>query len=66
MNKEMLSLYDYLGHAAGGDLGKKVAIQASKEKIGFKTKTIKNPNYEGEIMMYPKTFLEKYFTKIEK
>jgi len=57
----MLSLYDYLGRAAGADLGKEVATQAAKEKVGFKTKTIKNPYYEGEVMMYPKNFLEKYF-----
>jgi hypothetical protein len=58
---EMLSLYDYLGRAAGADLGKEVATQAAKEKVGFKTKTIKNPYYEGEVMMYPKNFLDKYF-----
>ena len=58
---KMLSLYDYLGRAAGADLGKEVATQAAKEKIKFKTKTIKNPYYEGEVMMYPQIFLEKYF-----
>ncbi len=29
----MLSLYDYLGHAAGGELGKEVAAAASKSNV---------------------------------
>ena len=64
-NNEMLSLYDYLGRAAGQELGKEVATAAAKHKpkIKFQTKYIKNPYYEGEVMMYPKWFLEKYFNK---
>tara|TARA_R110001592_G_scaffold20195_6_gene82157 strand:- start:27 stop:239 length:213 start_codon:yes stop_codon:yes gene_type:complete len=61
---EMLSLYDYLGHAAGAELGKKIATIAAKEKVGFKTKSIKTPYYEGDIMMYPKDFLERQNLKI--
>ena len=32
-NMKMISLYDYLGHAAGSDLGKQVAYAASKAGI---------------------------------
>ena len=32
-NMNMMSLYDYLGRAAGPDLGKQVAIAASKAGI---------------------------------
>jgi len=60
-NNEMMSLYDFLGKAAGADLGKEVATKAAKEKIKFKTKYISNPYYKGEVMMYPKNFLIKYF-----
>ena len=62
-NNEMLSLYDFLGQAAGASLGKEVADEAARKKVGFKTKYVKNPVYEGEIMMYPKNFLEEYFNK---
>ena len=62
-NNEMLSLYDFLGKAAGASLGKEVAKKAAEKKVKFKTKYISNPYYEGEIMMYPKNFLEEYFNK---
>lgn len=64
-NNEMLSLYDFLGKAAGASLGKEVATAAAKHKpkVKFRTKYISNPYYEGEIMMYPKWFLEKYFNE---
>jgi hypothetical protein len=58
---EMLSLYDYLGHAAGGELGKQVAAAASKSKIKIEVKEISNPRYTGQILMYPKPFLDEYF-----
>ena len=62
-NNEMLSLYDYLGHAAGSELGRQVAYQAAKEKVSHDTRYVKNPAYEGEVYLYPKSFLEKYFNK---
>ena len=31
-NMEKISLYDYLGHAAGSDLGQQVAFAASKSR----------------------------------
>jgi hypothetical protein len=58
---EFLSLYDYLGHAAGSKLGKDVANAAAVEKIEYRTKTVTNPTYSGEIMMYPRPFLDKFF-----
>jgi len=58
---EMLSLYDYLGHAAGENLGKQVAEAAAHAKVGFETKEISNPRYTGKVMMYPKPFLDEYF-----
>jgi len=61
MENEMMSLYDFLGRAAGGDLGKQVAEAATKAKVGFELKEVSNPKYKGSIMMYPKEFLTKYF-----
>ena len=57
LNVNYLSLYDYLGHAAGGELGQKIAYEASKLKINIKTKIIENPGYKGVIQMYPEDFL---------
>ena len=57
----MLSLYDYLGRAAGPDLGKKVAAAAVRAGVLCEVKHVNNPQYDGKIMMYPKGFLELYF-----
>tara|TARA_B110000046_G_scaffold73058_1_gene80842 strand:+ start:1547 stop:1768 length:222 start_codon:yes stop_codon:yes gene_type:complete len=54
---DYLSLYDYLGCAAGGTLGQKIAYEAAKLKVNIKTKTIENPGYKGIIQMYPEDFL---------
>jgi hypothetical protein len=61
MENEMMSLYDFLGRAAGGELGKQVAEAAAKAKVGFEIKEVSNPKYKGSIMMYPKYFLDQYF-----
>ena len=55
--EDYLSLYDYLGHAAGGELGQKIAFEAAKKNINIKTKSIENPGYKGKIQMYPEDFL---------
>lgn len=63
MENEMLSLYDYLGRAAGSKLGKEVAEAASVAKVKHAVKHVSNPKYKGEVMMYPKSFLDEYFGK---
>lgn len=62
-NLDMVSLYDYLGKPAGGKLGKEVANEAVKQKIVIAEKQIHNPKYTGKILMYPKSFLDRYFKK---
>ncbi len=59
--EEMLSLYDYLGKAAGKELGAAVNNFAKANKIPVTIKEVSNPKYKGKIMMYPKSFLEVYF-----
>jgi hypothetical protein len=61
--EEMLSLFDYLGKPAGSELGKQVAAAAAVDKIKFNTKYVSNPKYKGDILMYPKTWLDNYFNK---
>ena len=57
----MLSLYDHLGYAAGGELGKEVAAAASKSKVKFEFREVSNPKYTGKVMLYPETFLKEFF-----
>jgi hypothetical protein len=58
---EYLSLYDYLGHAAGKELGKEVATAAMEAGIRLETREIDNPKYTGIVYLYPKNFLDFYF-----
>jgi hypothetical protein len=60
--EEMLSLYDYLGKPAGKDLGKEVNTQAQLEKIPISMREVVNPKYKGKVMVYPKSFLDRYFS----
>ena len=58
---EMVSLYDYLGRAAGPDLGKQVATAAAKAGVKIEIREVSNIKYSGPIMLYPKSFLDLYF-----
>ena len=60
-NMEMVSLYDYLGRAAGPELGKQVATAAAKAGVKGETRQVSNPVYKGPVMLYPKAFLDLYF-----
>ena len=60
-NMEKVSLYDYLGHAAGADLGQQVAYAAAKAGVVTETRQVSNPVYKGRVMLYPKSFLDLYF-----
>ena len=58
---KMVSLYDYLGHAAGPELGKQVAYAAAKAGVITETRQVSNSAYKGPVMLYPKSFLDLYF-----
>ena len=62
-DKNFMSLYDFLGHAAGTEVGKEVVVEAKKQGQKIITKEIKNKAYTGKVMMYDIDFLTKYFTK---
>ena len=57
----MVSLYDYLGRAAGSELGKQVATAAAKARVRGETRQVSNPVYTGPVMLYPRSFLDLYF-----
>jgi len=58
---KMMSLYDYLGRAAGPALGEQVAKKATGMGVKMETRYVKNPVYEGNVMLYPEKFLNEYF-----
>jgi len=57
----MISLFEYLGKAAGGHLGKEVYISAIQNGVRWEKKKVSNPKYTGDVMTYPKSFLDEYF-----
>jgi len=58
-----MSLYDYLGRAAGPELGKQVYEYASEKKFSHlvKNRSIKNSKFKGKVLLYPKHVLDTYF-----
>ena len=58
---KMMSLYDYLGHAAGMELGEQVAKVAKKQNVKMETRHVSNPKYTGNVTLYPEQFLREYF-----
>ena len=58
---EFISLYDYLGRAAGKELGKQVAEYATSAEVTTKARHVSNSAYTGWVALYPKAFLELYF-----
>jgi hypothetical protein len=58
---KMMSLYEFLGKAAGGNLGKEVYISAIQNSVRWEKKKVSNPKYTGDVMTYPKSFLDEYF-----
>ena len=60
-NMNMISLYDYLGHAAGPDLGKKVASAAARAKVKHEIREVNHKGWNGPIMLYPRDFLDNFF-----
>ena len=58
----MLSLYDYLGYAAGNELGKQVAQYGKIRKTAFGRRQVNNRKYKGEVLLYTREFLDEFFT----
>ena len=63
IKSKMLSLYNYLGKPAGGELGKEVYAAAKKVRVKPETREVSTKNYSGSVMLYPKEFLDSYFSK---
>jgi len=59
----MMSLYEYLGRAAGSELGKEVAEVAVKLRETIQEQEVSNPKYTGKVKLYLREFLDEYFGK---
>jgi len=59
----MMSLYDYLGRAAGKELGGKVFRTAMALRETVEERPISNPAYTGNVHLYRREFLDEYFKK---
>jgi len=59
----MMSLYDYLGRAAGMELGDQVAKVATNVGVKMDTRYVSNTKYTGNVTLYPEEFLKLYFQK---
>ena len=57
----MVSLYDYLGKAAGAALGAKVNTYAIIRKQKFEQREVTNHSYSGKVFLYNEEFLDEYF-----
>ena len=60
-NMNNVSLYDYLGRAAGPELGQEVANAARSAGVKGEIREVSNPKYRGPVMLWPKAFLDLYF-----
>jgi hypothetical protein len=58
---KMMSLYEFLGKAAGTELGKKVYLASLEGGWKHDTRKVSNPKYTGNVMLYPEPFLKEYF-----
>lgn len=61
MDKNFISLFDYLGKPAGSELGKRVSEYAISKKAPYSIRPISNPKYQGNVMLYPREFLDEFF-----
>jgi hypothetical protein len=56
-----VSLFDYLGYAAGPRLGKEVAEEAVRCNEKIAKKAISTRTYTGDVLLYRPQFLKEFF-----
>lgn len=59
----MISLYDYLGRAAGPALGFAVAKHAKQLNAKVGIREVSNPKYKGTVNLYERPVLESFFNE---
>ena len=58
-----VSLFDFLGKAAGAKLGKQVYEEAKKLNVPVDSRSVVNPKYNGKVLIYPVEFLKDFFKR---
>mgnify|MGYP003976260525 FL=1 len=61
---EYYSLYEYLGKAAGPELGKEVNAASKRTNQPIVKQYVEQGGYKGEVFCYTKDFLDEYFYAI--
>ena len=56
----MISLYDYLGRAAGKELGGRVKLYADKVGAISEDRNISNSKYTGLVTLYEEELIDEY------
>ena len=59
--EESLSIYEYLGRAAGPTLGAAVYAEAVRVNVPISTQEVSTAKYTGKVCKYPVSFLIEYF-----
>ena len=60
-DETMMSLWDYRGHADHDKQGRKIYNEAKRQDVRVQSRKIENSTYTGEVLLYPKWFLDEYF-----
>lgn len=60
-NTQFVSLFEFLGRAAGGALGQEVYAKAKELKSPTSSRDVNTKNYSGKVMLYDREFLNTYF-----
>lgn len=58
---DLVSLFDFLGRAAGPELGARVYEAAKFNKVRMDERHVTTRTYTGKVMLYPVPFLMEYF-----
>ena len=61
--EKLVSLFEYLGRAAGAELGKQVATAATRAHETMDIRIVNTKTYKGKVMLYREVFLDEYFQK---
>ena len=63
MENNYMSLFDFLGKPAGGELWLEVCKEAMRQDIKMEQREVNTKNYTGKVMLYPEAFLKEYFKR---
>ena len=58
---EYISLFEYLGKAAGRELGTQIRKTAMVHGVQVDKRIVNNRNYKGNVTLYPKAWLDTWF-----